>query len=163
MGSLGPFPFIAGNLQRLLRQAGPVFAQVTPHRDHVISFSFRPPLPGDGLPLTHSPRREVVSGSVTRMVPTPRLLGVLLWQLGNCLFGLPARGSEGAPKDFTDHHVSRLLRLLSQAGSLCVSSAFGNSGVVSAVGPALRTFPLDLCGTSVGKFKTSPQVSAHPS
>ena len=55
-----------------------------------MSFSFRPPLPGDGLPLTHSPRREAVSGSVTRRVPTPRLLGVLLWQLRNGLFGLPA-------------------------------------------------------------------------
>ena len=62
-----------------------------------MSFSFHPPLPRDGLPLTHSPRREVVSGSVTRRVPTPRLLGVLLWQLGHGLFGLPARGSEGAP------------------------------------------------------------------
>ena len=30
----------------------------------------------DGLPLTHSPRREVASGSVARGVPTPRLLGV---------------------------------------------------------------------------------------
>ena len=35
-----------------------------------------PPLPGDGIPLTHSPRREVASGAVTRRVPTPRLLGV---------------------------------------------------------------------------------------
>ena len=52
-----------------------------------MSFSFCPPLPSDGLPLTHSPRREVVSGSVTRRVPTPRLLGVLLWQFGNGLLG----------------------------------------------------------------------------
>ena len=72
-------------------------------------------------------------------MPTPRLLGVLLWQLGNGLFGLPARGSEGATYDFRDHHVPHLLRLLSQA-------AFGNGGVVFAVGPALHTFPLDLCG-----------------
>ena len=50
--------------------------------------------------------------------------------------------------------MSRLLRLLSQAGSLCVSSAFGNSGVVLAVGLALHTFPLELGG----KFKTSPLV-----
>ena len=42
--------------------------------------------------------------------------------------------------------MSRLLRLLSQAGSLCVSSACGKGGVVFAVGPALHTFPLDLCG-----------------
>ena len=35
-----------------------------------------PPLPGGGLSLTHSPRREVVSDSSTRGVPTPRLLGV---------------------------------------------------------------------------------------
>ena len=62
-----------------------------------MSFSFHLPLPGDGLPLTHSPRRVVVSGSVTRRVPTPRLLGVLLWQLGIGLFWLPARGSEGEP------------------------------------------------------------------
>ena len=89
-GPWAPSPFLRA-------QAGPVFGQVTPHRDNVMSFSFRPPLPGDGLPLTHSPRREVVSGSVTRRVPTLRLLGVLLWQLGNGLFGLPAWGSEGAP------------------------------------------------------------------
>ena len=99
MGSLGPLSFVEGVLSRLLRQAGPVFAQVTPHRDHFVSFSFSPPLPGDGLPLTHSPRMEVVSGSVTRRVP-PRLLGVLLWQFGNGLFGLPAPGSEGAPSRF---------------------------------------------------------------
>ena len=76
-----------------------------------MSFSCRPPLPGDGLPLTQSPRREVVSGSVTRRVPTPRPLGVLLRQLGNGLFGLPAQGSEGAPSDFTEHHVPHLSRL----------------------------------------------------
>ena len=91
-------------------------------------------------------------------MPTP-LLGVWLWQLGNGLFGLPAQGSEGAPLDFTVHRVSRLLRLLSQAGSLCVSSAFGNGGVVLAVGPALHTFPLELCG----EVQNSPLVSAHPS
>ena len=122
-GSLGPFPcaqrgpwapspFLRAEetcvCGRLLRQAGPVFAQVTPHRDHVMSFWFRPPLPGDGSPLTHSPRREVVSGSVSRRVSTPRLLGVLLWQLGTV--------SLGCQPGFTDHHVSRLLRLLSQAG-----------------------------------------------
>ena len=128
-----------------------------------MSFSFHPPLLADRLPLTHSPRREVVSGSVTRREPNPRLLGVLLWQFGNGLFGLPARGCEGAPSDFTDHHVSRLLRLLSQAGSLCVSSAFGNSGVVSAVGPALHTFPLEL-GGEVQNFPasfSSFELSAH--
>ena len=105
----------------------------------------------------------VVSGSVTRRVPTPRLLGVLLWQLGNGLFGLKARGSEGAPEDFMDHHVSHLLRLLSQAGSLCVSSTFGNGGVVSAVGPALHTFPLEL-GGEVQNFHacfSSSELSAH--
>ena len=37
---------------------------------------FVPPLPGDGISLTHSPRREVASGPVTRVVPTSRLLGV---------------------------------------------------------------------------------------
>ena len=57
-----------------------------------MSVSFRPPLPGNGLPLTHSPLREVVSGSVTRRVPIPRLLGVLKWQLGRSLFGVPAWG-----------------------------------------------------------------------
>ena len=62
-----------------------------------MSFSFRPPLPGDGLPLTQSPPKEVVSGSVTRRVPTPRLLGVLLRQLGKGLSGMPAQDSEGAP------------------------------------------------------------------
>ena len=62
-----------------------------------------------------------------------------------------------------DHLVSRLLRLLSQAGSPCVSSAFGNGGVVSAVGPALHTFPLDLCG-EVQNFTasfSSFELSAH--
>ena len=84
-GVLGSPPSLdfASFLSRLLRQAGPVCGQVAPHRDHVMSFSFCcPPLPGDGLPLTHSPRRELVSGSVIRRVPTPRLLGVLLWQSG---------------------------------------------------------------------------------
>ena len=47
--------------------------------------------PVAGRPLTHSPRREVVSGPVQLGGPTPRLLGDLLWQLGLCLFGLPAR------------------------------------------------------------------------
>ena len=55
------------------------------------------------------------------------------------LFGLPARSCEGAPQLFLDHHVSHLLRLLTQAGSLCVSSAFGNGGVVSAVDPPFHT------------------------
>ena len=90
-------------------------------------------------------------------------MGVLLWQLGNGLFGLSARGSEGAPKDFTDHHMSHLLRLLSQARSLCVSAAFGNGGVVVAVGPALHTFPLDLCGevqTFPASFSSS-ELSPH--
>ena len=99
----------------------------------------------------------------SRRVTTSRLLGVLLWQLGKGLFGLAALGSEGAPQDFTDHHVSRLLRLSSQAGSLCVSSAFGNGGVVLAVGPALHTFPLDLCG-EVQNFPasfSSSELSAH--
>ena len=59
--------------------------------------------------------------------------------------------------------MSRLLRLLSQAGSLCVSSAFGNSGVVLAVGPVLHTFSLYLCG-EVPKFPasfSSSELSAH--
>ena len=116
-----------------------------------MSFAFCPPLLDDRLPLTHSLRREVDSGSVTRRVPTPRLLGVLLWQSGNGLFGLPARDSEGAPQDFMDHHVSHVSRLLSQAGSLCVSSAFGHGGVVSAADPAFRsdtseTFPTNRRG-----------------
>ena len=62
-----------------------------------------------------------------------------------------------------DHHVSHLFRLLSQAGSLCVSSAFGNGGVVFAVGPALHTFPLELSG-EVRNFPasfSSSELSAY--
>ena len=62
-----------------------------------------------------------------------------------------------------DHHVSYLLRFLSQAGSLCVSSTFGNGGVVLAVGPALHTFPLAL-GGEVQNFPasfSSSELSAH--
>ena len=51
-----------------------------------------PPLPGDKRKLTQCPRREVVSGPVTRGVPTSRLLGDMLWQLGRSLFGMPAWG-----------------------------------------------------------------------
>ena len=51
--------------------------------------SFVPPLPGGRRPLTHSPRREEVSGPA--QVPTPRLLGASKrW----CCFGshaLPSR------------------------------------------------------------------------
>ena len=36
---------------------------------------YDPPLSGGRRPLTHSPRREVVSGPATQRVPTPRLLG----------------------------------------------------------------------------------------
>ena len=52
------------------------------------------------------------------------------------------------PLSFCDEQSGArgLLRLLSQAGSLCVSSAFENGGVVLAVGPALHTFPLELVG-----------------
>ena len=67
-----------------------------------------PPLPGDRRPLTHSPRREVVSGSVTRRVPTPRLLGVLLWQLGRCLFGMPAQGPSRALSRMVGSRVAAL-------------------------------------------------------
>ena len=62
-----------------------------------------------------------------------------------------------------EHHVPHLLRLLSQAGSLCVSSAFGNGGVVLAVGPALHTFPLELVG-EVQNFPasfSSPELGAR--
>ena len=61
-----------------------------------------PPLHGGRRPVTHSLRREVVSGPAELGVPTPRFQrheGValieqtaLLWQLGSCLFGLPPRG-----------------------------------------------------------------------
>ena len=57
----------------------------------VAALQLVPPLPGDRMPLTHSPRREVVSGPATRGVPTRRLLGVAKrW----CCFGshtLPSR------------------------------------------------------------------------
>ena len=48
---------------------------------HLVGFrvaapSFVPPLPGGRRPLTHSPRREVVSRPAQLVVPTPRLLGV---------------------------------------------------------------------------------------
>ena len=59
--------------------------------------------------------------------------------------------------------MSHLLRLLSQAGSLCVSFAFGNGGVVLAAGPALHTFPLEL-GGEVQNFPasfSSSELSAH--
>ena len=63
---------------------------------HLVGFgvaapSFVPPLPGGRRPLTHSPRRKVVSGPATRRVPTPPLLGdAKRW----CCFGsqtLPSR------------------------------------------------------------------------
>ena len=96
VGSLAPCPFSraekwTGSLTTSEAGRARFSGQVAPHRDNVMSFSFHPPVPGDGFPLTHSPRREVVSGSVTRKVPTPRLLGVLLRQIGDGLFGLPAR------------------------------------------------------------------------
>ena len=78
------------------------------------------------MPLTQSPRREVVSSSVTRRVPTPRLLGVLLWQLGNGPLWVASPGVVREPlKTSRIITCPHLLRLLSQAGSLCVSSAFG--------------------------------------
>ena len=68
LGSLGPLPSLDKTRWALwvpspfpstcpltTFEAGPVFGQVPPHRDHVISFSFRPPIPIDGVPLTHSP------------------------------------------------------------------------------------------------------------
>ena len=45
-------------------------------RSRVAALWYGPPLPGGRRPLTHSPRREVVSGPATPRVPTPRLLGV---------------------------------------------------------------------------------------
>ena len=62
-----------------------------------------------------------------------------------------------------DHHVSHLSRLLSQAGSLCVSSAFGNGGDVLAVGPALHTFPLEVGGEvqNIPASFSSSELSAH--
>ena len=48
---------------------------------------YGPPLSGGRRPLTHSPRREVVSGPATPRVPTPRLLGDSLeWR---CLSSRP--------------------------------------------------------------------------
>ena len=42
----------------------------------VAALWYDPPWSGGRRPLTHSPRREVVSGPATPRVPTPRLLGV---------------------------------------------------------------------------------------
>ena len=71
---------------------------------------FVPPPPGGRRPLTHSPRKEVVSGPTTRGVPTPRLLGSSLeWQLGRVLFGLPARGPS--------RPLHRMVGTLSQRGT----------------------------------------------
>ena len=69
----------------------------------VTALYYGPPLSGGRRPLTHSRRREVVSGPATPRVPTPRLVtrmsGVDLTvgpavkrQLGRGLFGMPARG-----------------------------------------------------------------------
>ena len=56
----------------------PLVGAVTKKRNSFVVWSVAalpscPPLPEDGLP-THSPRSEVASGSVTRGVPTPRLV-----------------------------------------------------------------------------------------
>ena len=121
---------------------------------HVMSFSFRRQLPGNNVPLTHSPRREVVSGSVT---------GVLLWQLGLVSLGCQPGVVREPLKTSWINTCLISYDFLSQAGSLCVSSAFGNGGLVLAVGPALHTSPLELSGevqNSPASFSSS-EVRAH--
>ena len=68
----------------------------------VAAVCYGPPLSGGRRPLTHSPWREVVSRACHTEGAHPTASGrhegvalieqtALLWQLGSCLFGLPAR------------------------------------------------------------------------
>ena len=81
---------------RSLRDASPGSESSPPGRLSGRRPFLVPPLSGGRRPLTHSPRREVVSGPATQRVPTPRLLGDMLWQLGRSLFGMPTLGTLGA-------------------------------------------------------------------
>ena len=137
MGSLG--------LQRLLRQAVPVFAQVTPHRDHVMSFSFRPPFRGDGLQLTQSPKGGPLHGFWASGCGSQRTVSL------GCQPGEVREPLE------TSRIITCLISYdLSQAGSL---SRIRERWRCKSSRPLLCT---PFLWTSLRKFKTSPLVSAHP-
>ena len=86
-------------------------------RSWVAALQLVPPLPGDRRPLTHCPRREVASGPATRGVPTPQLLGDLLWQLRPLSLWVASPGVLSQPPLSSDRSLGRrpfvLSRLLS--------------------------------------------------
>ena len=63
----------------------------------VAALWYGPPLHGGKRPLTHSPRREVVSGPATLRVPTPRFLGSSLVAVGSRSLSVASSGSESSP------------------------------------------------------------------
>ena len=116
-----------------VQQEAPVVPVTTGRASLSDSGSFVPVVAsGDGVPLNQSSKVGSQRFRHTRGAHLRDFWASCCKQLGLVSSGCPPGVVREPPLDFTDHHVSHLLRLSSQAGSLCVSSAFGNGGVVSA-------------------------------